>query len=64
MKLVIYNLLGQEINTLVDNFHEAGRFNVVWNGKNKFGEFVPSGIYLYILESRNFQEAKKMMLIE
>jgi len=62
VSLIIYNTLGQEIITLVKEYQAAGRKIVKWNGKNRFGKIVPSGIYFYKLYADNFNSVKKMIL--
>jgi hypothetical protein len=49
--LKIYNLLGQEVITLVDRKHTAGRYSAIWDARNYNGEPVASGIYIYRLTS-------------
>jgi hypothetical protein len=60
----IFNLLGKEIIRLVDEFQTAGIQKVDWDGKNKNGISVNSGIYLYSLTCNNFSQTKKMLLIK
>jgi PKD repeat protein len=60
----IFNLLGKEIIRLVDEFQTAGIQKVDWDGKNKNGISVNSGIYLYSLICNNFSQTKKMLLIK
>jgi hypothetical protein len=64
VRLRIYNILGQLVNTLVDENKNAGAHNVVWNGKNNFGVQVSSGIYFYRIEAGNFIQSKKMVLLK
>lgn len=59
VKLVIYDLLGREISTLVDAEQEAGWKEIVWNASN-----VSSGIYFYKLQAGNFAETKKMIVLK
>jgi len=47
VELTVYDILGTEIITLVNDFQAAGKFNVTWNGKNSYGTPMPSGIYFY-----------------
>ena len=61
--LKIYNTLGQEVITLVDELKPAGRLSTQWNGKDKDGKQVPSGLYLYRIQVGNFVSTKKMLLI-
>jgi len=59
VKLVIYNLLGQEVATLVNDEQEPGRYSVNFDASG-----LPSGIYFYRLEAGKFVEQKKMILIK
>jgi len=64
----VYNLLGQQITTLVDKFQGSGVHRVIWDGKGKDGEPLASGIYFYRLTvERNdvrTSETKKMLLLK
>jgi hypothetical protein len=62
--LKVYNMLGQEIKTLVNGFQEAGNKSIIWNGKNDLGESVPSGCYIYRIEAGNFVSSQKMLLMK
>ena len=62
--LKIYNLIGQEIKTLVNENRKAGFHKITWQGDNNFGQRVSSGVYLYKLYSGNFVEIKKMVVIQ
>ncbi len=62
--LVIYNLLGQEVRTLLDGTLDAGYFTVEWDGKDSFGRQVASGIYLYRMQAVNFNQTRRMMLLK
>jgi len=62
--LKIYNVLGQLVKTLVNEPKEPGTYEVIWDGKDKNGEEVASGIYFYKLQAGDFTEAKKMLLLK
>ena len=62
--LNIYNILGQKVRTLVDQYLKAGHKAVEWDGKDDWGKEVSSGIYFYRLQTEDFTEAKKMLLIK
>jgi len=68
ISLVVYNVLGQEIRVLVDEFQTSGVHDVIWEGRGQFGESVSSGIYFYRLsiEGKNLQlsETKNMLLLK
>ncbi len=61
--LKIFNLLGAEVRTLVDKRYEAGYHHVRWDGKDKQGNPVASGVYLYQLRAGSFSQVKKMSLL-
>ncbi len=62
--IVIYNILGQKVRTLVNGVVTAGTHSVKWNGKNAFGVAVPSGVYYYTFQSNSFKQTKKMLLLK
>jgi len=62
-ELTIYNTLGQKVNTLVRENQSPGSYTVNWNGKNDAGIPMPSGIYLYYLQSDNYTLSRKMLLL-
>lgn len=64
VKLLIFNVNGQMIRTLVDEEKPSGKFQVGWDGKNKFGERAASGIYLYKITAGNFSVSKKMVVLK
>jgi len=64
VKLVIYNVLGQKVKTLVNESQSAGYKTAWWDGKDENGEQVASGLYFYRLEADKFSEVKKMMLVK
>ena len=57
--MVIYNVTGQKVVTLIDENRQAGMYNVTWNGST-----AASGVYFYRLEAGDFVETRKMMLIK
>ena len=64
VKLVIYNMLGQEVSTLINRDLRAGYHNVLWNGTDKFGQPVGSGVYIYRIKAGDFTSSKKMLLLK
>ncbi|MDZ7268028.1 MAG: Ig-like domain-containing protein [candidate division KSB1 bacterium] len=62
VRLVIYNALGQFVRLLVHREQPAGFHTVVWDGRDRNGNPVPSGIYHYRLEAEGFVMTKKMVL--
>jgi len=60
----IFNILGEEVATLVDEKKEAGFYTAYWDGKNKNGQEVTSGVYIYRIQARDFIQARKIALIK
>jgi hypothetical protein len=57
--LAVYNTVGEKVAVLVNGYSEAGHFDVSFNASN-----LPSGVYLYKLQSANSVQTKKMMLLK
>ena len=64
VSLVVYNLLGQAVRTLVNAEQQAGYYTVTWDGKNEFGSSVASGIYIYRINAGNNVHTLKMNLLK
>jgi len=65
VELIIYNIKGQKIKTLAQNEFTKGSHSIIWNGDDKFGKLVSSGVYLYKLNVDGKAEAvKKCLLME
>lgn len=61
--LVIYNILGRHVTTLIDGSHSHGTYEVTWDGRNNDGRQVTSGVYFYRLETESYSATKKLMLL-
>jgi len=57
--LKIYNVLGKEITTLVNEKLNTGKYEIEWNASE-----YPSGVYFYQLKTNDFAETKKMILVK
>jgi hypothetical protein len=58
-RLTIYDLLGREVTTLVNEQLKPGSYEVEWDASN-----YPSGVYFYKLSSGNYSETKKLILLK
>ncbi len=59
VKLAVYNLLGEEVASIVNSVQKAGRYEVKFDASQ-----LSSGVYIYRIESSNFTAAKKLMLLK
>ena len=64
VNIVIYDLIGKKIKTLVSGFQTAGSKNVNWNATDNQGQPVSAGVYLYTIEAGEFRQTKKMILLK
>jgi hypothetical protein len=62
--LTVYNLLGQQVRTLVNRPQTAGLHRTAWDGRDDSGNTVASGVYLYRLEAGDYVKTRKLMLLK
>ncbi len=59
----IFDVAGRLVRTLADEVRDAGPHSVTWNGKNNLGNKVASGVYLYKMNTAEFERTRKMVLL-
>ena len=64
VRIIIYDMLGREINTLVNAGHDVGYHRVTWNGTDSDGMPVATGVYLCRLQSPGVSIIRKMLLMK
>ena len=62
--LNVYNIRGQLVRTLVNEQKPAGRYSIQWNGQDNHGRHISSGVYFYRMQSGDFQQTRKMVLLK
>jgi len=62
--IVIYDMLGREVRTLVNTTEDAGFKSVQWDATDSFGKPVSAGVYLYQIKAGDFRQTKKMVLLK
>ena len=60
----IYDLNGREVKKLVRSEQVSGNHSLTWNGTNDQGKLVSAGVYLYQIQSGEFVQTKKMVLMK
>ena len=63
VKMQLFDIDGRLVKTLVDEEMAPGQYKVVWNGENRSGSTVASGVYFVRLRAASFESTKKMLLI-
>jgi len=64
VKISIYNTLGHEIKTLINREQNYGSYTIQWDGNDKYGNKVSSGVYLYHLNANSFNQTRRMILLK
>jgi hypothetical protein len=64
MEIVVYNVLGQKVNTLINEDRAAGVNTIVWNGVSQNGNSVSSGVYFVRMMAGKFSQVRKIMLLK
>ena len=63
ISIIIYDIMGREVKTLMDQVQIKGMHTIDWNGKSEYGEFVSTGVYFLQFTSNNFIDKKKMIFL-
>ena len=64
VKLIIFDIMGREVRTLVNAIQESGYKSITWNGTDALGRNVGAGMYFYLLHAGEFRQVKKMILLK
>lgn len=64
IRITLFNMLGQEIRTLVDGLVPAGKYAVQWDGRDEKGQRAATGIYFYRLAAGNFTATRKLIVVQ
>ena len=64
INITIYDMLGKQVKTLVNQTQDAGYKSVIWDATNDYGKPVSAGIYLYQVQAGEYISTKKMVLLK
>ena len=64
VNLVIYDLLGREVKTLVSEHRAAGKYEARWNARDNYGRRVGTGLYLYRIQAGDFIATRKLVVLK
>ena len=64
VNITIYDMLGREVKTLINQTQDAGYRSVIWDATNDYGKPVSAGIYLYQIKAGEYISTKKMVLLK
>ena len=60
----IYNIVGQEVRTLLNEDQDYGVHSITWNGVDQYGKSMATGVYFARLSTGSFSQTKKMLLLK
>jgi hypothetical protein len=64
VELMVYDVAGRLVRTLVDEPRRANRYTAVWDGKDNRGTAVASGVYFYRIQAGKYRATKKMVVLK
>jgi len=64
VNIIIYDMLGRLVKTVINQTQDAGYRSVIWNATNDYGKPVSAGIYLYQIQTGEYIQTKKMVLLK
>lgn len=64
VNIVIFDVMGNEVKTLVNEFKPVGQYKVIWDGNYDTGQSVSAGIYFYKLQAGDFIQTRKIVLLK
>jgi len=64
VNIVVFDMMGREVRTLINQTQNAGHQSVVWDATNDYGKPVSAGIYLYQIQAGEYISTKKMVLLK
>ena len=62
--IVVYDLLGREVARLVEQHLEPGHHQLVWNGRDRNGREVPTGMYIVLMATPEYRKSIKLLLLK
>ncbi len=64
VKLIVYDIVGRDVAQVADAEYPAGYTELTWNGQNKNGKLVSSGVYFYCVGTDKWSKVKKMLMLK
>ena len=64
VNIIIYDMLGREVKTLINQTQDAGFKSIQWDATNDYGKQVSAGVYLYRIQAGEYMQTKKMVFLK
>ena len=62
--ITIYDMLGRQVKTLINEYQDPGYRPIIWDATNDYGKPVSAGMYLYQIQAGEYISTKKMVLLK
>jgi flagellar hook assembly protein FlgD len=62
--LTVYNVIGEEVVTLMDGQYAPGVYDISWDGRDASGRMLAGGIYIYRIQTPEFTSVRKMVYLK
>jgi len=64
VKVMIFNIAGEEVVKLMDLYQNAGNYRVTWDGKNRFGEMCGNAVYFVVIVQPSGHMVKQVIVLK
>ena len=64
INITIYDILGNQVKTLINNVQSRGHKSIQWNASNNYGQKVETGVYFYKVQTNDYQQVKKIIFLK
>jgi len=64
VNIIIYDMLGKQVKTLINQTQDAGYRSIIWDATNAYSKPVSAGVYLYQIQAGEYMQTKKMVLLK
>lgn len=64
VKVMVFNVIGEEVVKLLDQYENAGNYRIFWDGKNRFGELVGNAVYFVVTVQPNGHVTKQVIVLK
>jgi len=64
VRITIYDMLGRDVKTLINEYQDPGYRSIIWDATNDYGKPVSAGMYLYQIQAGEYNSTKKMVLLK
>ena len=64
VRITIYDMLGRDVKTLINEYQDPGYKSIIWDATNDYGKPVSAGMYLYQIQAGEYMQTKKMVYLK